>query len=174
MTEEPKRGRPRKYGKRLSFNFRITPELRAKLLESAAKSGRSLSEEIETRLAFSADVDQAKAEIARKEAEAVQILAKAAAALSASEIQKVRLAGLLILRESGKARRVIVDYDALLAESDGLQIGLRPGFTADEGSFALPANLTAAEVERVRQETEATIEKLRQTAAPKKPGEEAA
>jgi Arc-like DNA binding domain len=45
-TKRP-RGRPRKYGKRQNFNFRITDEIRQRVLESAKASGRSLSEEIE-------------------------------------------------------------------------------------------------------------------------------
>jgi hypothetical protein len=55
MEETPKKriGRPPKPAaerKERNFTFRTRPELRAQLTEAAAKSGRSISEEIEYRL----------------------------------------------------------------------------------------------------------------------------
>src|SRR4051812_2127946 len=44
------RGRPKVYGKRQNFSFRVTEETRQRLIESATRAGRSLSEEIEFRL----------------------------------------------------------------------------------------------------------------------------
>jgi hypothetical protein len=168
MTEDqPKRGRPRKYGKRLSFNFRYTVEMRKKLLDSAAKNGRSLSEEVEYRVMLGFTTEANQDDIARQFREATEMRAKAAARLSADEIQAVRLAALMILRESGRARRVIIDYDALLAEGDGLLRGLRGGFTADEAPVPTPPTLTAAEAERVNKEIESQIGSLRKTTAPK-------
>ena len=95
-------------------------------------------------------------------AEAAEMRAKAAARLSADEIQAVRLAALMVLRESGRARRVIIDYDALLAEADGMLRGQRSGFVADEAPAPAPTTLTAAEAKRVDQEIESHIGRLRQ------------
>jgi hypothetical protein len=184
MAEDrPKRGRPRKFGKRTSFNFRITAETQAQVRESAARSGRSLSEEIEYRLTrdFLQDIDRIRAEAVQLKAEAAELRAKAAARLSADEIQALRLAGFMILRElDAKARRVIIDYDALLAEGDGLLRGLRSGFVADEAPApAPPPTLTDEEVMRAYQETKGTIDLLRRKAdaalaGPSKPDAEAA
>ena len=44
-----KRGRPRTPAKR-AFNYRIRDDLRQRLIESAEKAGRSLTEEAEFRL----------------------------------------------------------------------------------------------------------------------------
>ena len=50
--EQRKRGRPAKFAgvKRQNFSFRITEEMRQRVIEAATESGRSLSEEIEFRL----------------------------------------------------------------------------------------------------------------------------
>jgi hypothetical protein len=81
---------------------------------------------------------------------------------------------LLILRESGRTRRVVVDYDSLLAEANWLLHGLRSGFFDDEAPAPVPATLTAAEVERREEEIEKAIGTLRRKAALKKPDEKVA
>ena len=48
--QKPKRGRPRVYGKRQNFSFRITAETKHRVIDSALRNGRSLSEEIEFRI----------------------------------------------------------------------------------------------------------------------------
>ena len=48
--QKPRRGRPRVYGKRQNFSFRITNETKQRVIESAMQNGRSLSEEIEFRV----------------------------------------------------------------------------------------------------------------------------
>jgi hypothetical protein len=58
--EKPRRGRPPKAGaaKRGSFNTRIRDAVKARLEDAARKAGRSLSEEIESRLERSFDQDR--------------------------------------------------------------------------------------------------------------------
>ena len=48
-----RRGRPPKYGQRQNFSFRITDEMRQRLIDTVKRSGRSLSEEIEHRVELS-------------------------------------------------------------------------------------------------------------------------
>ncbi|HZH12715.1 MAG TPA: LuxR C-terminal-related transcriptional regulator [Microvirga sp.] len=60
-TEGKKRGRPAKYpgeGKRTTHTFRIREATRQKLIQAAAASGRSVSEEIEWRVERSFDQDE--------------------------------------------------------------------------------------------------------------------
>src|SRR5262245_44608494 len=117
QDQPPKRGRgrPRVYGKRQNFNFRITEEMRQRLIESALENGRSLSEEIEFCLTSHFSWKATKQDI-------MKMLAEAAAQRSAARALAIRAAGLQILREiEGKPTRVIVDLETLLAEADGIQ-----------------------------------------------------
>ena len=60
--EKRKRGRPplkASGAKRSSFNTRLTPQLKERLVAEAAEVGRSLSEEIETRLERSFQIEEA-------------------------------------------------------------------------------------------------------------------
>lgn len=55
MIDKKPRGRPRIHaaGTRMNFTFRVRDELRAKLRSAAEANGRSVSEEIESRLELS-------------------------------------------------------------------------------------------------------------------------
>jgi hypothetical protein len=144
------RGRPRKYGKRQNFSFRLTDEMREVLVESAAKAGRSLSEEIEFRLnrdfgweASKIDLDEMKK--------------RAAAWEDAARVKAIRAAGLQILREiEGRPTRVIVDLETLLAEADGLARGIRSGFFEGEAPPPVPQprRMTIDEEQRLLEEIE--------------------
>lgn len=60
MPRNPSRGRPPKgehRGKSATFSTRITPELRSALEYAAETSGRSISQEVETRLRLSFDAE---------------------------------------------------------------------------------------------------------------------
>src|SRR5262245_54052699 len=108
------RGRPRVYGKRQTFNFRITEEMRQRVVDSALKNGRSLSEEIEALINQALHWQSTKQDID-------EMRARAAKWEDASIIHCVRAAGLTILRETeGRPMRVVVDLETLLAEADGL------------------------------------------------------
>ena len=160
MKRHSQRGRPPKASERRTdtITFRVRASLGDQLRKTAAKSERSLSDEIEHRLeqtfsleAIKADTDKmhaeakatlteakatlaeaeatAKATLTEAEATAKATLAEAKAALDATRVQTVRLAALYILREiEGRPNRVIIDLETLLAEADGIARGLRPGF----------------------------------------------
>jgi hypothetical protein len=116
MSESVKKkvGRPSK-GKRGTFTFRVSAELRDKLEAAAAFHGRSVSEEIEFCLGLYQDIEEAKRQ--------------ALAWSDTSRANAIRAAGLQILREiDGKPTRAIVDLETLLAEADGIARGLRSGF----------------------------------------------
>jgi hypothetical protein len=148
-TRQPKRGRPRTPAKR-AFNFRIRDDLRQRLIESADKAGRSLTEEAEFRLnrdfaweASKGDIDQMKIEAAKWE--------------EAARIKALRAAGLTILREiDGRPTRAVVELERLLAESDGIARGLLgTGFVDDKAPPPLPTRpMTAEEAERALEELE--------------------
>src|SRR5215472_8749222 len=113
MTDQdqpPKRlrGRPPKYageGKRQNFSFRITPDMRERLIAAVKQSGRSLSEEVEFRLNRDLNWEQTKGDIHK-------MFAEAAAIRSAAHVQALRAAGLMILRDiEGRPTRVVVDLE---------------------------------------------------------------
>jgi hypothetical protein len=158
--EMPKRGRgrPPKYGKRRNFNFRLSEKARQALVESAEKTERSLSEELEFRVNRDLGWEAAKGDIEG-------MRARAAAWESAAMINAIRAAGLAILREiDARPVRVIVDLETLLAEADGIARGLRGGFT-DEKS-AQPSNersRTADEERRLIAKEKQLLEELEKT-----------
>ena len=142
-----KRGRPRTPAKR-AFNFRIRDDLRQRLIESAEKAGRSLTEEAEFRLnrdfgweATKGDIDQMKIEAAKWG--------------EAARVKAIRAAGLTILREiDGKPTRAVVELERLLAEADGIARGLLGvGFVDDKAPPPLPTRpMTSEEAERALEE----------------------
>jgi hypothetical protein len=142
MTDEqPKRGpgRPRVYGKRQNFNFRITDDTKARLIENAARNGRSLSEEIEHCLSRYHDIEEAYHDIQEARRQAV-------AWANTSRAQAIRAAGLQILREiDGKPTRATVDLETLLAEADGMARGLRDGFIDDNATAVSPPHAMTQE-----------------------------
>jgi hypothetical protein len=170
-NEQPKRprGRPPKFAgvKRQNFNFRIIPATRQQVLDSAAASGRSLSEEIEHRIGQSFEYDTARADIDKARAETLalredvrKMLREASAIRDAAHVQAIRAAGLVILRETeGRPTRVIVDIETLLAEADGLATGLRSGFFKGESPPApeAPRQMTAEEAQRALDEIKRTL-----------------
>jgi len=157
--EQPrrKRGRPPKYageGKRQNFSFRITPDMRERLIAAVKQSGRSLSEEVEFRLNRDLNWEQTKGVIH-------QMFAEATAIRSAAHVQALRAAGLMILRDiEGRPTRVVVDLETLLAEADGIARGLRSGFFAGESPPALepPRPMTNEEAQRALEEIRRTID----------------
>ena len=152
MTDDqPKRGpgRPKVYGKRQNFAFRVTEETRQRLIDSAMQAGRSMSEEIEFRInrdfgweATKADIDQLKCD--------------AMVWRNADRLNVLRLVGYQILRETdGRPTRVVVDLQSLLAEADGIARGLRSGFDDDTTPASPPsAERTADEERHMLQELE--------------------
>lgn len=147
-AKQAKRGRPRKHGK-TPFNFRMSDDLRQRLIESAEKAGRSLTEEAELRLnrdfaweATKQDIDEMKR--------------NATAWRDADHLSVLRLVGYQILRETnGRPTRVIVDLQSLLAEADGIARGLRSGFIDDNAPGPSPsAERTADEERRLLEELE--------------------
>jgi hypothetical protein len=114
-------GRPSK-GKLGTFTFRVRADLREKLEAAAAANARSVSEEIEFRLNRDFGWEDAKGDIDA-------IRRRMLAAEDATYVSKMRAAGLQILREfEGKPSRVIVDYDTLIAEADGIARDFRSGW----------------------------------------------
>ena len=145
------RGRPPKYGKRRNFNFRLSEKARQALVKSAEKAERSLSEELEFRVNRDLGWEAAKGDIE-------EMRARAAAWESASMINAIRAAGLAILREiDARPVRVIVDLETLLAETDGIARGLRPGFLDDK----TPSS-DAGIRQRTRDEERRLVEKEKQ------------
>src|SRR5262245_53869292 len=126
MTDMPKRprGRPPKYagqGVRQNLAFRVTPQLRERLIERVKVTGRSLSEEIAYRVERDMNWEDTREAIN-------ELRARIAAELSAVRIEALRRAGFQILREtSGKPTRCIVDIDYLFAEA-GVATATRSGF----------------------------------------------
>jgi hypothetical protein len=148
--------------RRNNLTFRTRDDLRAALEAAAAKTHRSVSEEIEQRLRHSLasedDIERLRDETRK--------------AQSAAYVQALRLAGFAILRDiEARPTRVTIDVGMLHAEADGL---LRSGFTAqqDQPSRQESRPRTAEEDERLLQE----VEQLRATVAAlmKKRGDEAA
>ena len=115
MTDAKKasRGRPRKPGK-TPFNFRMSEGLRQRLAESAEKAGLSLTEEAELRLNRDFAWEAGKQDIEEMKRDSAKLR-------DTEHLIALRLAGFLILRETdGRASRVVVDLQSLLAEADGI------------------------------------------------------
>src|SRR5262245_23187956 len=125
-SEKKRGGRPRLYGKRTNFTFRIHDEVKQRLAAAAATAGKSLSEQAEYAVNIYFEFENTRAALDQAKAEAQ-------AQVSAARVTALRLAGLLILRETeGRPRRVVVDLESLIAEADGLLHGLRSGFVGDQ------------------------------------------
>src|SRR5262249_42886662 len=135
-------------------------------------------EEIEDRLGRDAGWQETKLDINK-------MLAQATAERSTARVHALRAAGLQILRETdGRPTRVIIDFETLLAEADGIARGLRSGFF--EGSppaVEPPRPRTAEEDQRLMEELKAIERRLEEAqertraadaAASDKPGNEAA
>jgi hypothetical protein len=165
MTTNPpkqpkkKRGRPPKFGKRRNFNFRLSEEARGRLVDSAHKEKRSLSEELEFRVNRDLNWEAAQGDID-------QMKARAAAWENAAMINAIRAAGLAILREiDARPVRVIIDLETLLAETDGIARGLRGGFI--DAKSPEPSNeirsRTADEERRLIEKERQLLEELERT-----------
>ena len=163
--EQPKRvrGRPRKFGRRQNFNFRLTDDLRERLIKSAEYWGRSLSEEIEFRINRDFGWEATKDDIDH-------MRARAAAWEEDSRIKAIRAAGLTILREiDGRPTRAVVELERLIATADGIARGLLgAGFVDDKGPPPLPTRpMTPEEEQRVLEELEQLKRGLQAAAADK-------
>lgn len=155
-TPKRKRGRPRVYGTRANFSFRITEETKKRLIDSALKAGRSLSEEVELRINRDFGWEDTKSNIEK-------MYAEAAATRDAAHVAAIRAAGLAILRDiDGRPTRVIVDLQTVLAEADGLARGLRSGFFQGEAPPVEPTRrMTAEEEQRLLRELDQLREQLK-------------
>src|SRR5262245_41260061 len=149
------RGRPRVYGKRQNFNFRITKEMRERLIQSAIKHGSSLAEQIEFRFTSHFSREATKNDIMKMHAEAAD-------ARSAARIQAIREAGFQILREvEGSPSRVIVSIEMLLGEADGIQ---RSGFVKKEPpTDEKPPQWSREEIEAKLEEVRRMLEMVRKS-----------
>ena len=169
--QKPKRrGRPPKFGPRRNFNFRLSEKLHERLIDSAEKGGRSLSEELEMRITRDFSWEDSKADIDRMSAEM-------AAAYKETNVEVMRLAALQILREiEGKPRRVIVDFETLLAARDGIARGLRSGFIDDSAPQPTPEplQLSAEEECRLLQELAESRRKIEEAMERTRAADEAA
>lgn len=161
-------GQPKPEGerKRNNLTFRVRDALRARLEEAAAAAQRSVSEEIEFRLNRDFSWERSEADIQR-------MRAQAAALIEPAHVQALWLAGLMILRDvEGHPKRVVVDYDMMIAQADGIARGLRSGFFAGDAPAQEPARpMTTEEVQRVTEEIRAA---LGQAVAKAKPDDDAA
>lgn len=156
--EKRKRGgqpKPAAARKRNNLTFRTRDDLRERLERAAERSHRSVSEEIEFRLLRDFGWEATKGDID-------EMRAQAAALVSGARVQMVRLAALQILREvEGRPRRVVIDFETLLAEADGIERGLRSGFRPqDAPPPSETPRLTAEEEERLLAEIEDLKRKL--------------
>src|SRR5262245_7783437 len=169
-----KPGPPAKYGRRPTLTVRLQLPLYRTIKESAAAHGKSISEEIESRLETLADLETARRELEQMRAVTTKEYAAAASVLkdagevrSAARVQALRAAGLVILREiEGRPSRVILDIETLLAEADGIARGLRSGFSASEEPLPNTKTvrpMTAEEAQRVDEELLRTLEEIKRT-----------
>ena len=172
--QEPKRGRgrPRVYGKRQNFNFRLTDQIRQRLIDSALQNGRSLSEEVEWRLNRDFGWESTQRDIE-------EMSRRAVAWQDAAYVKALRAAGLMILREiEGKPTRAIIDIETLFAEADGIARGLRSGFVDPKAgpTVSEPRPMTdeeaqraLAQIDEIRRQIEAARERMaaEDAAAPK-------
>jgi hypothetical protein len=144
-----RRGRPPKFGPRRNFNFRLSEQLHERLIDCAEDAGRSLSEELEMRITRDFAWEDSKGDIDRMRAEMAALHKEA-------NVEVMRLAALQILREiEGKPRRVIIDFETLLAARDGIARGLKSGFVDPDAPPQPPHQplaLTAEEERRLLEE----------------------
>jgi hypothetical protein len=153
MTQHPKRRRggqpkPAAQRKRNNLTFRVRDQLRERLEKAAAANGRSVSEEIEYRLNRDFAWEEGKGDIQK-------MREQAATQLGEANVQALRLAGLMILRDiEARPRRVIVDLETLLAEADGVARGLRGGFVDEK------APPPGTELRRTAEEERRLLEEL--------------
>jgi TraY domain len=133
MGNEAETGRRKRGGqtkdpaerKRHNLTFRVRDSMKADLEAAAQKSGRSVSEEIEFRLAQSF-VREGYVE----EAKAVR---------DTHRIQAIREAGFRIVRERGTGNTMVqLSAELLLAEADGI---LRSGFVLAEDVHKSPMEI---------------------------------
>ena len=155
MTRERKRRGSQPLRKSGNLTFRLRGTLRDDLEKAAAAAGRSLSEEIESRLTRDFAWEATRSDIGTLHKEA-------AAQVSAARIQALRAAGLMILRETtGMPTRVIVDLQTLLSEAEEIVRGFRSGFVPQDSSLPPiePTRpMTDEEAQRLVQEIRRTIE----------------
>jgi hypothetical protein len=149
MKKRSKMGRPPKSSERRTdmITFRVRGSLGDQLRKTAAKSNRSLSDEIEYRLNRDFAWEAAKGDIDK-------MLAEAKAARNAAHIQALRAAGFQVVREAGGKITVNVSPELLLAEADGI---LRSGFVAEENIDKSPLEIVA---ERAAERAAERVEKL--------------
>jgi hypothetical protein len=150
MKKHSKMGRPAKAGgerRTDMITFRVRGSLGDRLRKTAAKSERSLSDEIEYRLEQSFDWEATKGGIDK-------MLAEARAAHDAANIQAIRKAGFQIVREAGGKVTVNVSPELLLAEADGIR---RSGFVAEENVDKSPLEIVA---DRAAERATERVEKL--------------
>jgi hypothetical protein len=142
MKRHSQTGRPPKAAERRTdtITFRVRGSLGDQLRKTAAKSERSLSDEIEDRLEQSFALEAKKDDRDKMHAEAKATLAEAKAALDAARIQGIRKAGAQIVREAGGKVTVNVSPELLLAEADGI---LRSGFVASEDVDKSPLEIVS-------------------------------
>jgi len=142
----PRRG-ARGHGPRPNFTFRISPETKARLAKLAERDRRSLSEQAEHAVESYFQFEGTRDWLDRQKAEV-------AAQTSAAAINAIRLAGWLIIREAGYPRQVTLNYDAFIAEAQGVSNAfMQPGFVApDWRQMETPPKLSADERERVERE----------------------
>jgi hypothetical protein len=141
------RGRPRRYapGKRPTLTFRVQEEMYEDLVKAAKDNQRSISEEIEARLAVWGDVKKLHAE--------------AKAAVAAARIQAIRQAGFQLVRDAGgNLTTVNVSAEMLLAEADGI---LRSGFNTAENMDKSPTEIMIKRVveEAIEEKIEAVLQR---------------
>jgi hypothetical protein len=165
-----RRGRPPKFGPRRNFNFRLSEQLHERLIVSAENAGRSLSEELEMRITRDFSWEDSKGDIDRMRAEM-------AAAHKETNVEVMRLAALQILREiEGKPRRVIIDFETMLATRDGIARGLRSGFIDDSAPppTPQPLALSAEEERRLLEELSESTRKIEEAVERTRAADEAA
>jgi hypothetical protein len=171
-----KRGPPARYGYRPTLTVRLQIPLYERIKEAAAAHGKSLSEEIEDRLGLLMDTEFAQRDLeqtrriaAKEHAMAAGLLANAAAERTAARaertaarVQLVRAAGLVVLREAeGRPSRVVVEFETLMAEADGIARALRSGFVDPENPPRDEVRkLTAEEEQRLLAELDEVRRKL--------------
>jgi hypothetical protein len=189
-----KPGPPARYGRRPTLTVRLQEPLYRAIKQSAAAHGKSLSEEIEDRLGTCLDLEtasrqleQMRASTDKMHAMAASVLRDAATVRSTERVLALKLAGYQILRETeGRPTRLVVDFETLVSEADGIARGLRSGFVDDKTSPVLkplrPMTVEEeqrllAEIEKIKQTLKAAVEETLAAdaaAAEGKSGDEAA
>ena len=138
-----KRGRPRKYAPgRVNLTVRVTKSAYQELSKTAAKNGRSVSEELEFR--------------AHEWAEDKNMRAEAKAWRDAARIQAIRKAGFQIVRDAEKARTISLDSGSYAVTGGNVTVNVSPelllaeaeGFVAEENVDKSTQQITIEQVER--------------------------